>query len=281
MPHLRRLIQYGYAPVFFLVTIAGAISVIQNQLSIFWLILLLLVALGVSMLVERLLPYDSEFNQSQGDTGRDVIHAFVNECVSMGGVLILPLLAFLTPDREFWPTEWPISLQLALAIVVADFGITLAHFASHKVPVLWRFHAVHHSVKRLYGFNGLMKHPIHQIIEMIAAALPLLLLGVPQEIAYLLAFATSIQLLLQHSNVDVRAGYLANVWAVAPVHRLHHVNRAVDGDCNFGLFTTIWDFMLGTFRPQSSFRLKASNIGLEDRQNYPSSYSAQLLEPFR
>lgn len=281
MPHLRRLIQYGYAPVFFLVTIAAAISVTQNQLSRFWLILLLLVAIGASMLVERLLPYDPEFNRPQKDAARDGIHAFVNECVSVGGVLILPLLAFLTPDRDIWPTKWPIPLQLALAIIVADFGITLAHFASHKVPALWRFHAVHHSVKRLYGFNGLMKHPIHQIVEMTAAALPLLLLGVPQDVAYLLAFATSIQLLLQHSNVDIRVGYLANVWAVAPVHRLHHVNSAVDGDCNFGLFTTIWDRILGTFRPQSSLRLTASNVGLEDRENYPSSYFAQLVEPFR
>lgn len=40
---------------------------------------------------------------------------------------------------------------------VADLGITLTHYASHKIGVPWRFHAVHHSVTRCYGRNGLTK----------------------------------------------------------------------------------------------------------------------------
>lgn len=77
-----------------------------------------------------------------------------------------------------------------------DAGITLAHFASHRITVLWRCHAVHHSARRMYGFNGLMKHPIHQSIETLAGTLPLIVLGLPSDVALVLVFAVAIQLLL-------------------------------------------------------------------------------------
>ena len=63
--------------------------------------------------------------------------------------------------------------QLLLALPVADLGITLVHYASHRLPLLWRLHAVHHSVTRMYGFNGLMKHPLHQAAEAVGGVLPL------------------------------------------------------------------------------------------------------------
>ncbi|MFX5594961.1 sterol desaturase family protein, partial [Acinetobacter baumannii] len=91
--------------------------------------------------------------------------------------------------------------------------------ASHRSALLGRLHAVHHSVQRLYGFNGLMKHPLHLGLEALGGTLPLWLRGVPQTVAALLAFAIGIQLLLQHSNVDMRIGGLRHVFAWAPLHR--------------------------------------------------------------
>ncbi len=61
-------------------------------------------------------------------------------------------------------------------------------------------------MERLYGFNGLMKHPMHQSVEALAGLAPLLLVGMPVDVVVLLAFAIGIQLLLQHSNVDMRIG---------------------------------------------------------------------------
>ena len=89
----------------------------------------------------------------------------------------IPLLANWLPGTGLWPDHWPLALQLLLAIALADLGITLVHYASHRSPLLWRLHAVHHSVTRLYGFNGLMKHPLHQLLETLGGTLPLLLLG--------------------------------------------------------------------------------------------------------
>ena len=91
------------------------------------------------------------------------------------------------------------------AIAVFDLGVTLAHLASHRLGLLWRFQSVHHRVRRLYGLNGLMKHPIHQLIETTAGIAPLLVIGIPEAVAASLAACAALQLLLQHSNVDYRA----------------------------------------------------------------------------
>ena len=125
-----------------------------------------------------------------------------------------------------------------------------------------------------------MKHPIHQTIETIGGMTPLLILGIPATVAAAVAFAVVLQLLLQHSNVDYRIGPFKYAFAGAEVHRFHHRKGASLGDVNFGLFTTLWDHLLGTFyyAPQ---RVEVDALGIGDRPTYPRGYLAQLIEPFR
>lgn len=280
MQIVRRFLRVAYAPSFFAGFVGAALGLLGVGAPPAMLGALLVAAIGVSLAVERLLPHEPAWNRDHGDGARDVAHALVNEAANTAAVLALPLVAAIAPGLGLWPGGWPLVAQLALAIVVADAGITLAHFASHRVAWLWRLHAVHHAVERLYGFNGLMKHPLHQAVELAAGTAPLVLLGMPQRVAWLLAFAVAIQLLLQHSNVDLRIGALARWWAVAPAHRYHHVASARDGDVNFGLFSTAWDRLLGTFRATGP-PPRAGALGVEGRPDYPRGYAAQLVEPFR
>lgn len=70
-------------------------------------------------------------------------------------------------------------LLLAIGFMfIADLGVSAAHHASPNWSPLWRFHAVHHSVKRMYGFSGPMKHPVHQMVEGVSGFAPLLVLGI-------------------------------------------------------------------------------------------------------
>lgn len=277
---LRNLPRYTYAPIFFLGFIGAALALVAQGAPKWILPLLLLVAIAVSFWAERVAPYEPAWNKDKGDAGTNVAHAFVNEVSLVLSVLLLPLIAAHIPHFDIWPSDWPLWAQLVIAILIADFGITLAHFASHRIEFLWRLHAVHHAAPRLYGFNGLMKHPLHQAIELAAGTTPLLLMGMTSDIAWLVAFAVGIQLLLQHSNVDMRVGPLAYVWAVAPVHRHHHLASKTDGDVNFALFSPIWDHLLGTFvidRPMP----RDGDLGVDGRPDYPRGYLAHLMEPFR
>jgi len=278
---MRGLLRLAYAPAMLLGFVGGAIWLVATGRPVWVLPPLLLAAILLSFLAERAAPYEPEWNHDQGDRKRDILHALVNEASYGLTLALVPALTLLAPFPGLWPHAWPLWLQVLMAIVVADAGITLAHYLSHKVEWLWRFHAVHHSVKRLYGFNGLMKHPLHQAIETTAGATPLILAGMPLQVGMLLGFAVAIQLLLQHSNVDMRIGPLRHVLALAPVHRFHHQRDGHVGDVNFGLFTTLWDRLLGTAMYDKRRRIGRGDVGIGHRPDYPTGYVAQLVEPFR
>jgi sterol desaturase/sphingolipid hydroxylase (fatty acid hydroxylase superfamily) len=238
-------------------------------------------AIAFSFLTERLIPWRPEWNRDHGDSVRDGLHAVTNLTLNRVSLWLLPGFAWLELGNGVWPSHWPYAFQVFSAVLVLDAGIAAAHHLSHRSGFLWRFHAVHHSSSRLYGFNGLMKHPIHQTIEMLAGSMPLILLGIPYDVAITLPFLVAISLLCQHINADIRTGIFRYLFANAEVHRFHH-RRHGDGDINFGLFTNIYDHMMGTYYYRDvSDCVGEFEVGLHSRMEYPIGYLDQLREPFR
>lgn len=275
------IVKILYAPFMLLGANGAAIWLLSNGAPHWTLAPLFAVALWLSFTFERLAPYAKDWNQPHNDKARDIAHFVVNEAANVASVLALPAIAAVIPWSGIWPHDWPLWGEVLLAVIVADFGVTIAHYYSHKYRLLWRFHAVHHSVKRMYGFNGLMKHPMHQGFELIAGVTPLVLAGMPVDVAFLLGFAIAIQLLLQHSNVDMRIGPFKLLLALAPVHRFHHLKDAGEGDVNFGLFTTLWDRMLGTAYYDREKTFSSDDLGIGAEPDYPTGYLRQLIQPFR
>jgi sterol desaturase/sphingolipid hydroxylase (fatty acid hydroxylase superfamily) len=277
---LRRLLQVMYAPLMLLGVNGTAIAIAASGHAA-WLPLLIVVAVGLSFAVERAIPYEPDWNRSRGDGKRDLVHALVNESLNVAAVALLPLIASFFMLTDAWPTSWPFAVQVVLAVVVLDVGITLTHYASHKLPLLWRFHAVHHSVERFYGFNGLMKHPVHQLIELGVGVAPLLLISLPHDVAAAMAALVAVQLLMQHSNADYRIGWLGAWLALNQAHRFHHLRWPTLGDVNFGLFLTLWDRLLGTFTADPHKRFGSEELGIADEPDFPVAYLDQLAKPFR
>ncbi len=203
---LTTLVRYAYVPAMVLGLNGAAYWVISNGHSPVWLGLLLLTAFASAFVAERISPWHEEWNHSHGDDVTNIWHVIVYELQNINGVLLIPLIAWLNPFTPVWPTEWPLWAQLVMALIAADFALMFLHFLSHRVPVLWRLHAVHHGVGRLYGFNGLIRHPLHQVVDMVIGTAPLVLLGMPIPVAILLGFAISVQLIVQHSNVSYELG---------------------------------------------------------------------------
>lgn len=274
------LLKYGYAP-FMLIGLNGVALLAVKHDASQALPPMLFFAIGLSFGAERLLPYRAEWNHSHGDRPRDTLHAIVNELANALSVAALPLVAGHLRVTDVWPRALPLWLQVLLAVLLFDAGITLTHWLSHRVAWLWRFHAVHHSVKRMYGLNGLMKHPVHQAVEMLGGTTLLVLFGLSGDVATALAFATAIQLLLQHSNVAYDVGPLRHVLALNEGHRFHHLKWAGVGDVNFGLFTLLWDHLLGTYAFDPGRAFTSDDVGLAAAPEYPVTYGAQLVAPFR
>ncbi len=278
---MRAVLQIIYAPAMLVGFNGAAIWIVSSQRPPIWLLPLMLAAVATSFLIERLIPYDSAWNRDLKDTKRDLVYGIVYEGSVYLSVAMIPLLTLLSPASGIWPEHWPLWGQVLFAILVADLGITLCHYASHRIEWLWRFHAPHHSVTRMYGLNGLIKHPVHQLLETLAGTTPLMAIGMPLEVGMLLGFAITVQLLLQHSNADMRIGPLRHILALAPLHRFHHQKWAGIGDVNFGLFTNIWDHVLGTAAYHPDKRFSSADLGIGKQPDYPVGYLGQLAAPFR
>ncbi len=280
MSVLNRVVRYGYVPFMLLGLNGAAYWIVSQGYHYGWLALLLLVAFALAFAAEQIAPWFDDWNDPHHDDPANIAHAIVYEASNITGVLMIPLIVWMFPVNGIWPTQWPLIGQLLMAILIADFAFMFVHWMSHKYPVLWRLHAVHHGVDRLYGFNGLVRHPLHQTLDMVVATLPLVLLGMPVQVAVLLGFAVSIQLIVQHSNVAAALGPFRNVMSIGQIHHLHHVNWGKEGDCNFGLFLTLWDRIFGTFHPQPPRPITASDMGIDEVPHFPKSYLEQLIFPF-
>jgi sterol desaturase/sphingolipid hydroxylase (fatty acid hydroxylase superfamily) len=207
---LRAAVRYSFLPVMVIGFMGAGVWLASVSAPKWQIVALLAGAVAVSLAAERVAPYEPGWNDDRDDTGRDVAHVVVNEGLQIVGLLAVPALVGVIGVDGAWPTKWPFVLQVAVAVIVLDAGITLGHWWSHRWTPLWRLHSVHHSVTRFYGFNGLMKHPVHQLFETSVAITPLVVVGLPVDVATALVVCVGVQLLVQHSNVDVAAGPCAS-----------------------------------------------------------------------
>jgi sterol desaturase/sphingolipid hydroxylase (fatty acid hydroxylase superfamily) len=276
---MRQLLRYLYVPLIGCLALM-AVWVAGRDAPHWSLAMIVVAGIAASFATERFVPVDVGWNRDQGDQGRDLVHTVVNEGLAGACLVSLPLLSAAFTVTDIWPAGLPFVVQVLGAILVFDLGVTLAHLASHRSGVLWRFHAVHHSVRRLYGLNGLMKHPVHQLIETTAGFAVLLAFGIPESVAAALAACAALRLLLQHSNVDYHVGRFEQWLAFNRGHRLHHLRWPAAGDVNFGLFTLVWDRLLGTYAAPGRV-VTSDHLGIAAQPDYPVTYLSQLAQPFR
>jgi sterol desaturase/sphingolipid hydroxylase (fatty acid hydroxylase superfamily) len=120
---------------------------------------------------------------------------------------------------------------------------------------------------------------LHQVVDLVLGTAPLAIAGMPVQVALLLGFAISVQLIIQHSNVAYALGPFRNHLSIGQIHHLHHVNWGKEGDCNFGLFFTIWDRLLGTFHAEPPRPITAKDMGIDEVPQFPKGYFEQVMFP--
>jgi ornithine lipid hydroxylase len=237
---------------------------------------------------ERRLPFRPQWNRSHGDIGTDLMHAFVSgigttqlasTAVQAGGIVVAGALSR-TVGAPLWPVEWPLLGQLALALLIAEFGQYWLHRWQHERDMLWRFHAVHHSAPRLYWLNAARFHPVDLGLLYVFGYLPLVALGCPETVIMLFAVFDAVFGMLQHCNIDVRLGPLNWIFSMAEPHRWHHSRTIDEANTNYGSNLIVWDHVFGTFfLPRD--RQPPAGIGIANMPAFPGAYWAQLAAPFR
>lgn len=185
----------------------------------------------------------------------------------------------------FNAAAWPPGLEFVLSLIALDFAIWLQHVASHKVPLLWRLHQVHHADRDIDVTTAIRFHPIEIGLSMIWKIGWVFLLG-PSAWA-VLAFEVILNAcaMFSHANLRLPAavdGVLRLLVVTPDMHRVHHSTLRREHDSNYGFNLSIWDRIFRTYIAQPEKGHDNMTIGLETYQNSsPSQLAFSLFLPFK
>lgn len=147
----------------------------------------------------------------------------------------------------------PRAVRSAAALLGLDLGMYVWHRMSHQVPVLWRFHAVHHTDLDLDLTTAARLHPGELLLSIPVRSLHVLLLGA--TLREVLGYELLMQLasLFYHADVNLGANverWSGTVWMTPGLHTRHHSATRSVRDCNWGVVLTIWDRVFNSLERQ-------------------------------
>jgi len=240
--------------------------------------------LGLITYLELMLPYRKEWLPNRNEVKTDFVFMMLVQVLLPYLLSILAvswLVDFIKNNNwnlpALWPHQYPVWIQMLIMLFTADFFRYWLHRAAHTWIPLWRFHAVHHSVQKLYWINVGRFHPVDKSLQFLCDALPFILLGVSKEVLTLYFVVYSIKGFFQHSNVDVKLGWFNYIISGPELHRWHHSKKIRESNTNYGNNIIVWDILFGTFFfPKDK---EVSELGLLNR-NYPMSFFKQMVAPF-
>jgi len=248
-----------------------------------WLILLTIVFVPLEALF-AVHPRRIISRSVPGDIGFYFISSFIPQLLLIAPLTVAAYVAYhFVPWRVHAAVaQWPLWLRGIAAFVVGDFGFYWGHRWVHRVPLLWRFHAVHHAPEEVYFLVGARGHPVDNMVIRLCGLVPIYLLGVgaPQSVQGTLV-ATLVMLLVTvwgyfiHANVRWRFGPLEWLVATPAFHHWHHVRSEVR-DRNYASMLPVWDWLFGTaYLPQAW----PEAYGIDEK--LPDSVAGQLAYPLR
>jgi len=174
---------------------------------------------------------------------------------------------------------------IVLAFILLDFGIWLQHVLAHTIPVLWRFHRMHHSDVDLDVVSGARFHPGEMLLS---AAYKLLLvwgIGAPAAAVVLFEVLLSSAALFNHANIALPESvdrWLRYVVVTPDFHRIHHSIDSRETNSNYGFFLPWWDYGFATYRHTPARGQVAMQLGLDFGRTARDARIDQLLiQPLR
>lgn len=240
---------------------------------------------GFTVLIgETIIPYRRAWAPTFHDLFQDGLFLVVVQLLvplGLGWLVVIAVQAQLQAagwTLDVWPSAWPVWAQVALKIAAGDLLRYWLHRWSHEHGTLWRVHAVHHQPRKLYATNVFRFHPLDKALQFVGDTLPFLLLGLgPDVLAYYFVIY-AVGGFFQHSNLDVRLGWLNYVVVGPELHRWHHSRKVAESNANYAHTLALWDVVFGTYR--RPLGRSVEDLGLLD-ETYPARFLPQLGAPFR
>ncbi|MSR58047.1 MAG: sterol desaturase family protein [Planctomycetaceae bacterium] len=254
-------------------------------LGLDWFLLNLMLYSTVYVPLERLFALHPEQPIFRRGWRTDLTYFFVSTLgIQVTSFLTLqPALVLFDWAREPRITSWveslPLPAQIVGVLLAADFTQYRVHRAFHGFPLLWRFHAVHHSAEAMDWLAGSRLHLVDAIVTRGTTYIPIYVLGFSQSAIVVYIVVVVVQATFIHANVRWKFGPLRRLVATPAFHHWHHSAEPEAVDKNFAVHTPIWDSLFGTYylpdRWPAAYGLSGGN------QDVPAGWFRQFVFPFR
>jgi sterol desaturase/sphingolipid hydroxylase (fatty acid hydroxylase superfamily) len=169
--------------------------------------------------------------------------------------------------------------------VILDLAVWLEHLASHRIPILWRIHRMHHADTGFDLTTALRFHPLEIVLSMVWKAAIVVALGVPVLAVLVFEIVLNGMAMFNHANARLPLGLdrALRLFVVTPdMHRVHHSSIPAETDSNYGFNFPFWDRLFGTYTDQPRLGHDGMEIGLaEFRDGSSAKLSWSLILPFR
>jgi sterol desaturase/sphingolipid hydroxylase (fatty acid hydroxylase superfamily) len=179
----------------------------------------------------------------------------------------------------------PLWMLVPLCVVVLDLAIYLQHVMFHAVPLLWRFHRMHHADLDFDVTTGTRFHPVEIILSMIIKFAVIIALGPPAVAVLAFEVILNATSMFNHSNVRIPSviDRVLRCFLVTPdMHRVHHSVEDDETNSNFGFSLPWWDRLFGTYRDQPRAGHEEVTIGIHgfDEPRVCDRLPGMLMIPF-
>ena len=223
-----------------------------------------------------------------------VKHALVNVSFTLMHLIIHTFLAIIIVKISDWCLANQFGLihlfnvgigaSILISFLVLDFfGGWLVHITEHKVPLLWRFHVIHHADNSVDVTTGLRHHPGESVLRGLFFFMGILVSGAPMFAVMIFQTILILATAFTHANIRLPKTVDAVIsWVlVSPnMHKVHHHYKQPYTDSNYGAVLSIWDRLLGTFKKLAPAQIQ---YGLD--RYYPNEkdedFVALLKSPFQ
>ncbi|WP_454597582.1 sterol desaturase family protein [Qipengyuania sp. SM2507] len=179
----------------------------------------------------------------------------------------------------------PFWLELLLTLAALDLALFFQHWATHRVPLLWRLHQVHHADPDFDVTTAARFHPIEIGLSMLYKMAVVAALGPAALAVFVFEVAFNAATLFVHANLSLPPALdrLARFFVVTPdMHRIHHSTLQRETNSNYGTMLSGWDRLFRTYRARAQAGQDGLTIGLAEYQDdRPLALGWSLLLPFR